>query len=188
MSTIAGVAWVAACYLVGGISTGTLVVRWLKGIDIRDVGSGGAGGTNVGSVLGLRGMLGVGVVDFAKAVMVVWVGAVAGAAPVLLYAGGLATVAGNVLPIQHGWRGGKGVATSLGVLVVVAPAAGVWLLCVGLAAGLLARDRMVGGAVAYGLLPAAALLPVLDPAEMAWLTGVAALVLWALRRPRRGVR
>ena len=119
----------AASYLIGAIPFGLLVVRLVKGVDIRDVGSGSIGATNVGRLLGKPGFIGVFILDFCKGF-----GPVAAAQwyarqhgwsspvpPPWVIACGLAAILGHVFPIYLKLRGGKAVATSAGVFTWLAP-------------------------------------------------------------------
>ena len=122
-------------YLVGAIPFGLLLGRALRGVDIRQHGSRNIGATNAYRVLGPGIGLAVFALDFAKGFGPAALGArlaPAGWTPstVALLAGGAAIV-GHVFPAYLTFRGGKGVATSAGVLLAVAPvptaiAAGVW--------------------------------------------------------------
>ena len=107
-------------FLVGSVPTGVIVAR-AKGVDLRRVGSGNIGATNVGRALGKKWAFLVLVADAGK-----------GALPVLLFGqilpspwlpalGGLCAVLGQVFSIFLRGRGGKGVATSLGAGVALAP-------------------------------------------------------------------
>lgn len=112
-------------YLLGSVS-GSLLLGRIKNIDIRTRGSGNAGGTNALRHLGWRFALGVVIIDVGKGVLA------AGWAPHLLgdaqawqaLACGFAAVFGHCYPVFHGFRGGKGAATAVGVLAATQP----WLL------------------------------------------------------------
>jgi glycerol-3-phosphate acyltransferase PlsY len=118
--------WLVLGYLCGSIPFGVLLTRWRLGVDVRKHGSGNIGATNVARVAG-KGL----------GVFVLFLDAVKGAAPVLvtgffapgrpwLQAGvGLAAFFGHVFPVWLRFRGGKGVATALGVLAALVPAAAV---------------------------------------------------------------
>jgi glycerol-3-phosphate acyltransferase PlsY len=118
-----GLAVVVASYLVGSIPFGYLCARLVRGIDIREHGSGNIGATNVGRVLGSRWGLFVLMLDAAKGML-----PVGGLAPMMLnrtdaaflhwqVAAGVATIVGHMFPCWLGFRGGKGVATALGVII-----------------------------------------------------------------------
>ncbi|MDI1250170.1 MAG: glycerol-3-phosphate acyltransferase [Lacunisphaera sp.] len=113
-------------YLLGSIS-GSLWLGRLRGVDIRTKGSGNAGGTNAFRTQGPWFGLGVGLIDVGKGALAAWFGGLglAGEAPSLTVAllTGAAAAAGHVWPLYHGFRGGKGVAVVIGVLLVLWPAA-----------------------------------------------------------------
>jgi len=166
---------ILGCYLLGAVPFGYLVARW-KGVDIRRHGSGNVGATNVGRVLGRRFGVLVLALDAAKgAAATVTAGwlmtrlpSLGGLSPshrdLVLLGAGAACVIGNILPIYLRFRGGKGVATSLGVVLGIYPyltwpalaVAAVWVLVV-----LATRYVSLGSIAAAGLLP-----PVF--AAMAW--------------------
>ena len=117
-----------AGYLLGSLS-GSLILGKLKGVDIRQMGSGNAGGTNALRSVGWAFALAVVVIDLGK-------GALAAAAVPLLLAGfwgpetdlvrlgvvaGLAAVIGHIWPLYFRFRGGKGAGTAVGVVAVLAP-------------------------------------------------------------------
>src|SRR5687767_844242 len=114
------VAAVAASYLIGSIPFGYLTALWARGIDIRTLGSGNIGATNVGRILGFRFFLLVFLLDLLKgllptiafpAMVRAWGGV---ALPELSVLVALAAILGHNFPAYMNFRGGKGVATSLG--------------------------------------------------------------------------
>lgn len=117
-------AWPLMGYLAGSIPTGYLVVRLLKGQDIRTVGSGNTGATNVGRVAGKFWAVFVAVFDMAKGGLVVLGALAAGvSSPWLLAVTAVAGVIGHNYPVWLRFSGGKGVATSFGVLFFLDPLA-----------------------------------------------------------------
>ncbi len=119
------VLWVLLGYLFGSFPSGYLLVRLLKGIDIRTVGSGNIGATNVGRCVGRFWAVVVSVADMLKgglAVLLVRELASPGADISWLLAGvGVASVLGHNFPVWLGFRGGKGVSTTYGMLFFLAP-------------------------------------------------------------------
>jgi glycerol-3-phosphate acyltransferase PlsY len=119
---------VAAAYLLGSIPTGYLLVRLFRHQDIRSVGSGNIGATNVlrsGSKLLAAATF---LIDMLKGCSAVWLGALIGAllvpaAPMrdAQALGALFAVLGNIFPVWLGFRGGKGVTTGFGVFLAAAP-------------------------------------------------------------------
>lgn len=139
-------------YAVGSLPIGFLLAQATGGIDLRRVGSGNVGATNVYRTGGLRMAIAVMLADVAKgASAVLLVGS--GSAGV---AAGVAAVIGHIYPVWLGFKGGKGVATASGVFGVLAP----WPTAIAAAAfGVtVARTRFVS----LGSIVATVLLPVLE--------------------------
>jgi glycerol-3-phosphate acyltransferase PlsY len=116
--------WLVAAYLLGATPTSYLAGRLARGIDLREHGSRNLGATNVYRLLGWRWAIPVALVDVAKGAIPVtlfatWAGAGAWAAVAL----GVAAVLGHVFSPYVRFRGGKGVATALGVFLALAPVA-----------------------------------------------------------------
>jgi acyl phosphate:glycerol-3-phosphate acyltransferase len=108
-------------YLCGSVPFGVVLTRW-KGLDVRAQGSGNIGATNVARVAGKKLGVLVLVLDAAKgALPVLAARTLMPGEPLVHAAVGLAAFLGHVFPIWLKLRGGKGVATALGVLVVLLP-------------------------------------------------------------------
>jgi len=109
-------------YLLGSISFGIIVTKLKKGIDIRDFGSGNTGFTNVLRVVGKGPAIIVLVCDALKGSIGVLLGYYLGEASYgYAVLGGLSTMIGHTYPIYYGFKGGKGVATGLGVILTLVP-------------------------------------------------------------------
>ncbi len=118
---------VAGAYLLGAVPFGLILSRAVAGVDVREVGSGNIGATNVSRAAGKGiGVLTL-VLDAAKGAIPVFltVGVLLpeGAADIDFWAAaaGVAAFAGHVFPVWLRFRGGKGVATALGVFLVLSP-------------------------------------------------------------------
>jgi glycerol-3-phosphate acyltransferase PlsY len=122
---------IAASYLVGSIPSGYIAGRLLKGIDVRDYGSGATGATNVMRSLGRGSFLAVMVADAVKGYLPVMVTWWAFGEHSLQVASGLAAVLGHDFPLYIGFRGGRGVATSFGVYAALALPVSVSLVAAG---------------------------------------------------------
>src|SRR6185312_14419997 len=119
---------IAVAYLLGSIPFGYLIVRAAAGADIRESGSGGTGATNVSRRAGkVAGILTL-VLDALKGVLAIVV------AQLIIGEGGpsidwltavaaIAAIAGHIFPVWLKFRGGKGVATGVGVFLMIAPIA-----------------------------------------------------------------
>jgi glycerol-3-phosphate acyltransferase PlsY len=148
---------VLLAYLLGSIPFGYLLVRLFVGGDVRETGSGGTGATNVTR----RAGKGVGVLtlllDLLKGTAAVLVGrallGVGGGGQWWVCAAGAAAVLGHVFPVWLKFRGGKGVATGLGVFLVLAPIATLCAAVVFVFVVWLWRYVSLGSIVAAALLP-----------------------------------
>lgn len=118
---VAGIALVGGAFFLGAIPWGYLAGRAAAGIDLRAVGSGGTGATNVLRTLGLRLSALVFVLDFAKGVIPVLAAAALGFAPPWIAAAAVAAVAGHCWSPFIGFKGGKGVATGAGAAIALFP-------------------------------------------------------------------
>jgi glycerol-3-phosphate acyltransferase PlsY len=172
-------------YLLGSVSFSILVARWMRKIDIRQHGSGNAGATNTLRVLGIGPALAVFVLDALKGTAAValgwWASPDAAWAPM---AAGLAAVVGHNWPLYFRFKGGKGIATTIGVMT---PLAFGPMLLAGLAAVVtIALTRYVS----LGSLVLAVLLPVLTAAfgaDPAVIAGAAAIGVLAFIRHRHNI-
>ena len=134
-------------YLAGSIPTSIILSKLLRGIDIRDHGSGNAGATNTIRILGWKIGIAVIIVDVGKGVLATLLVSQLRIDPVPLSPDMLQIIAGSCAIIGHIWtvfagfRGGKGVATGAGMLFSLYPVAG--LICLVIFAGLLLLVRIV---------------------------------------------
>ena len=108
-------------YLLGSIPFGYLIVRWQKGVDVRATGSGSTGATNVMRNLGVIGFIATFVLDVGKGIAAVLLASRLSGDPVVIAAAAVAAVLGHCFPIWLKFRGGKGVATGVGVFIALAP-------------------------------------------------------------------
>ncbi|HEX8438975.1 glycerol-3-phosphate 1-O-acyltransferase PlsY [Archangium sp.] len=169
-------------YLAGSIPFGVLLTRWLRGVDVRQSGSGNIGATNVTRVAGKKLGAVVLLLDALKGSLAValalWL---LPERPPLHSAVGLAAFLGHVYPVWLKLNGGKGVATALGVLVVLVPLAALAGALV--YAGLVAAWRVSSiGSLAGGVTAVITAFLTARAPEYAWLSGLLfALILWTHR-------
>ena len=112
--------FLAIGYLLGAIPCGYLAGRWLKGIDLRDCGSGSTGATNVLRNVGKGPALLVFLLDVCKGALAVLLAKSVGLNDWVQVLAGLAALAGHIWPVWLGWKGGKAVATGLGMFLGLA--------------------------------------------------------------------
>ncbi len=172
-------------YLLGSIPVGLLVVRAVTGKDVREVGSGRIGGSNVMRAAGPWVALLTGLCDGAKGFLAVCLARAVVGTPAVETLAGLAAVAGHNYSIFIGFKGGAGTATTIGGAIALWPWSGPILIAVGAAVVAITRYTSVGSITVALLLPVIlALRAYLADAPWAYLIhglGTAALTLWALR-------
>jgi glycerol-3-phosphate acyltransferase PlsY len=149
------VVWILipVAYVLGSVPFGYLIVKERTGVDVRSVGSGNVGATNVLRVAGKLPAAGVLLMDMAKGCFPVLLGRVMGAPPWILAAIAFAAVVGHVFPVFLSFRGGKGVATALGAFIALAPTATVTSAAVFLFLVVWRRYVSLGSVVAVGSFP-----------------------------------
>jgi len=168
-------------YLVGSISTAILIARIFALTDPRSVGSGNPGATNIlrqgnktAAALTLLG-------DVLKGVLPVLVARALTGDPVVLAAVGAAAFLGHVFPVFLGFRGGKGVATGLGVYLALSWPAGLSLVACWLLVALATRYSSLAAIVTAAVSPLVAAYWLGHPAFLAMALVLAAVLLWRHR-------
>lgn len=141
-------------YILGCFSTAYVVGRVFGNLDIRKYGSGNAGTTNIMRILGTKAGIITFIGDALKGVLAVWIGQWIGH-EIGGYICGIAAVIGHNWPIFLKFKGGKGIATSLGTILALQPVIALIMLIV--AIGLIALTRYVslasvGGALAFPII------------------------------------
>ena len=148
-------------YLLGSISFSVIISKKMAGFDVREKGSGNAGTTNMLRSVGKKGAVLTLIGDCLKGVVAILFAIIVGKIAkntdkaLLVQLAGIAVVLGHTFPIFFGFKGGKGVATSLGVLLMTNWQIG--LICLVFALVLMALSKMVS----LGSVGAAILFPVL---------------------------
>lgn len=148
-------------YLIGSISFSVIISKKMAGFDVREKGSGNAGSTNVLRTVGKKAALITLVCDILKGVVAILIALLAGNIikgldnALLVQLAGVFVIIGHTFPIFFKFKGGKGIATSLGVLLMINWQIG--LICLVFALLLMALTKMVS----VGSIAAAVLFPVL---------------------------
>jgi glycerol-3-phosphate acyltransferase PlsY len=176
----------AVSYLLGSIPFGYLVVRIFKGEDVRAIGSGNIGATNVARkspALGIATLL----FDASKGLAAVLVARVLFSGPhqqLIMTTAAFFAVLGHLFPVWLKFRGGKGVATSLGAFILLTPKSILCLVVLFLVIAVAFRYVSLGSvavAAAFPLL-AWALHEYVDPRQLVLIALVSALVIWRHRQ------
>jgi len=185
----------AASYLLGSIPTGYLLIRVFRHQDIRSVGSGNIGATNVlrsgGKGLGAATFL----LDMLKGCSAVWLGSVLGAllmsaapARTAQAIAALFAVLGHMFPVWLRFRGGKGVATGFGVFLVAAPAAALAAIGVFFLVLLLSRYVSLASILGSASFPVFAWLLVSGPRPAAFIGAQFAVALLIIAKHHQNIR
>lgn len=143
----------AAGYLLGSIPFGVVVARVASDVDLRRVGSGNIGATNVLRAVGKGAAALTLLGDIGKGALAVGLARWTGASAALVAAVGLAAVLGHLFPVWAGFRGGKGVATTLGVILGAMPIIGGLLLVIWLVVAAITRYSSLAALVATATMP-----------------------------------
>jgi glycerol-3-phosphate acyltransferase PlsY len=177
--------WIVTSYFLGCFTAGYYWTRWRTGKDIRALGSGNVGARNVGRVIGRSGFLITFLLDFAKGVL-----AVAGATyfklgPEAMIATMFAVAAGHNWPVQLHFKGGKGIAVSLGALLAYDPFIVLCLVVIFVPVFAMIRLFTLSGMLAFTLAPLGGFLCGLEKEGVA---AVSILAVLALVTHRRNIR
>ncbi len=149
-------------FLLGSLPTGLLIAK-VWGVNLKETGSGNIGATNVLRTTGKGPALLTLIGDSAKGAVAVLIARYFGAGVFFEGVVGLCAVLGHNFSLFLKFRGGKGVATSLGVLTIYSPQTGLLTIIIWLMTVLITRYSSLGALVSFGLLPLGAL--VLDSRE-----------------------
>jgi glycerol-3-phosphate acyltransferase PlsY len=142
-------------YLMGSVSSAVWLGRWMKGVDVRNLGSGNAGFANVMRNLGPQVGIPVLVIDTMKGFLAVGLAYLIPGLEsdteifyVAQIAFGMAALIGHLFPIFSGFRGGKGVATGLGIVLALFPLGAILSLAVFVIALLISQYMSLGSLLA----------------------------------------
>lgn len=149
----ANVALVVAAYLLGSIPTGLLIGRIFRGVDLRQHGSGRTGATNTLRTLGPGFAALVLVLDVAKGIVPVVAARYLDGGPAVEAVAAFMAVIGHNWPLYAGFKGGRGVATSLGAMAAMVPFVGVQSIAIGLVLIAVTRFVSLGSMVGAVLAP-----------------------------------
>ena len=177
-----------ASYALGCIVGAYYLVRWRTGHDLRSLGSGNAGARNAGRVMGRAAFAGALLIDAGKGAIATGLGLQLEPQPLATVLAMVFVVVGHVWPIQLRFRGGKGAATALGIMVVFDPAATAMLLVAMALILLITRQFTISGLIAIASTPFVAAWRGHSALEVGAFAVMAALILYAHRSNLRELR
>lgn len=178
---------IVVAYLLGSIPSGYVLGK-LSGVDVRAAGSGNVGATNVARVVGKRQGILTLVIDVAKGVLPIVVGRRLNFPELAIACAGVAAFLGHLYPIYLKFKGGKGVATALGVFLALAPLATLIMFVV--FAGVMAGSRIVSlsSIAAAAAAPLVLWLLAYPPVLVGMGVFLAAMIVWRHRGNIRRLR
>ncbi len=168
-------------YAIGCVSTGYYLTRLWTGADIRKTGSCSTGARNVGRMLGRIGFIVTFSGDFAKGMLALWLASMLTQQVWAIMASLLAVAIGHIWPAQLGFHGGKGIAVSLGALLIfdcwlAVACCLVFCLCL-----VCLRKYMLSGLMAVATAPAAAIVAGHSAVDIVGITVLTLVILFAHR-------
>ncbi len=167
---------VVMAYAIGSIPFGVLISKSMSGIDPRHAGSGNIGATNVLRVAGKKQAILTLVADVLKGLLPVLVAHFFEMEQKSIILIGFSAILGHIFPISLKFKGGKGVAVSLGVFVGIAPEIAAIALIVWIGGVKMGKYSSIGALAAFGALPFLALLLKPEPVFVLFSFAVATLV------------
>lgn len=172
-------------YLIGSLSPAVILSVGVMKRDVRDFGSGNAGTTNMLRTFGWKMATLTFILDVAKgAVVMLLARAIGGEVGMLV--GGIAVIAGHNWPIYYGFRGGKGIATTLGVMLVAMPVESLVVLAIALI--VMAISKMVSLGSLVGLILEVAAAIIFHTQDILLIVTVVALALLAFLGHRANIK
>jgi len=171
-----------AGYALGCFTSGYYLVRWRTGEDIRWLGSGSVGATNVGRVLGRPGFFLTVLCDFFKGLFAVWLAGYFRLNPTGAVLTMVAVAIGHIWPAQLWFHGGRGVATSLGALLMFDYSIALTYAALFLVVYTALRNFVLAGLLAFALTPLALFAADYSLTSVFGVSALALLVLIAHRK------
>ncbi len=154
MISIPNIVGVLIAYLLGSVATAVWIGQYFYGVDVREYGSGNAGATNTFRVIGKKAGIAVLIIDALKGwlgVGIAWLGTYKPGTEQFVnfqLVLGIGALVGHIFPLYAGFRGGKGIATLLGIVLAVHPWAALWCIGVFLIVFIISRYVSLGSMIA----------------------------------------
>ncbi len=168
----------AAAYLLGSVPSGLILGKAIWHTDLREYGSRNIGATNAYRTLGRGAALLIFLLDAAKGMLGVWFGLYFSGQPAALVLGGIMAIVGHNWPLFLGFKGGKGVATGLGVILMLMPKITIFIFAVWASIVYLTRYVSLASITAAALVPVCAYFGDLSGYDLAFSILAAVFVIY----------
>jgi glycerol-3-phosphate acyltransferase PlsY len=172
-------------FILGSIPFGIIIAK-ARGVDLKRVGSGNIGATNVLRSLGKGPAVFTLLGDILKGSIAVAIGKYFGLEPIYVGLAGISAILGHNFSLFLGFKGGKGVATSIGVLIVYTPKVAFFTLLIWFIVVFFTKYSSLGAIVSFGLLPVNIIL--FDFADKAKVVTAILIALFILGRHNDNIR
>ena len=179
---------IAGSYGLASIPFGLVITRLMGLGDLRQIGSGNIGATNVLRTGNKPAAFATLVLDIGKGAVAVWITASMTSDPVLISLAAVFSVIGHCFPIWLGFNGGKGVATGIGVIVALHPLSGLAMIGIWLITAALFRISSLAAICAYGLTPIVIYYLADDHSRLAFATSAALIAVLSISRHHSNIK
>jgi acyl phosphate:glycerol-3-phosphate acyltransferase len=169
---------VLVSYLLGSISFGYLITKKIKGVDIRKLGSGNTGATNISRIIGLRYAVLVLILDALKGLAAILLSIYLSGETLVILLSGLAVIAGHNWPVFFAFKGGRGGATTLGVFLGLAPWATVVVFAIFILVIIITRYVSLGTIIAAISIPISLIILKYEPGYIFFGLAVCLILIW----------
>jgi acyl phosphate:glycerol-3-phosphate acyltransferase len=169
---------VLVSYLLGSISFGYIITKKIKGVDIRKLGSGNTGATNISRVVGIKYAVLVLILDALKGFAAILLSSYLSGEMLVILLCGLTVIAGHNWPVFFAFKGGRGGATTLGVFLGLAPIATVIVFAIFILVIMITRYVSLGTIVAAIAIPVSMLILKYPTGYIIFGLAVCLILLW----------
>ena len=179
---------IAGSYGLASIPFGLVITRLMGLGDLRQIGSGNIGATNVLRTGNKPAAFATLVLDIGKGAVAVWITASLTSDPVLISLAAVFSVIGHCFPVWLRFNGGKGVATGIGVIIALHPLSGLAMIGIWLVTAALFRISSLAAICAYGLTPIVIYYLADDNARVAFATASALIAVLSISRHHGNIK
>lgn len=173
-------------YFWGSICFAYYITKIFSGKDLKKYGSGNLGATNAGRVLGEKGFIIVFILDFIKGGVPIWIAENYNLNSLYILFIGMSVIVGHIWPVQLKFKGGKGISTFLGVLILYDYRILIVLIILFIPIYIIKRKFTVSGLIAIAFIPLATLLLKKGVLDFLCMSTIVSMIFFAHRNNLKG--